>query len=121
MQRLATTISLLLVWMVQQSAPAAQKVVLVAGGGDQTDGSPAIKAALDSPFGVDFDRAGNLFLVEMTSQRVRKISRDGILSTVAGDGVKGNRGDGGPAAQAQFNGMHNLTIGPDDMKVTRSR
>jgi sugar lactone lactonase YvrE len=97
-----------------QSSIAAQETVLVAGGGDRPDGSPAIQASLDSPFGVDFDRAGNLFLVELTGQRVRKIDRNGILSTIAGDRKKGDRGDGGPAAAAQFNGMHNLAIGPDD-------
>jgi sugar lactone lactonase YvrE len=114
MQRLATTISLLLASMALQSAPAAEKIVLVAGSGERGDGSPAIEARLESPFGVDFDRAGNLYLVELTGQRVRKIAKDGILSTIAGDGTMGTRGVSGPAAQAQFNGMHNLTIGPDD-------
>jgi hypothetical protein len=114
MQRLAKTIALLLASMAPQCAPAAQKIVLVAGGGEQGDGSPAIEARLESPFGVDFDRAGNLYLVELTGQRVRKIGKDGLLSTIAGDGTMGIRGDGGPATQAQFNGMHNLAIGPDD-------
>ena len=114
MQRLVKIIALLLVALSLQSLPAAQKVVLVAGGGDRSDGSPAVEAKLDSPFGVDFDRAGNLFLVELTGQRVRKIDKDGVLSTVAGDGTQGNRGDGGAAKQAQFNGTHNLAIGPDD-------
>jgi sugar lactone lactonase YvrE len=93
---------------------AAEKVVLVAGGGNQGDGTRAVEAALDSPFGVDFDHAGNLFLVELTGERVRRIGTDGILTTIAGDGTKGNRGDGGLATAAQFNGMHNLAIGPDD-------
>src|SRR5687768_9357766 len=89
MQRLATTISLLLALMALQSAPAAQTVVLVAGGDERGDGSPATEAKLESPFGVDFDRAGNLFLVELTGQRVRKIGKDGVLSTIAGDGTMG--------------------------------
>jgi sugar lactone lactonase YvrE len=110
----ASVVTLLLAIQLSGPVTAAQKIVLVAGGGDRPDGSPAVQAALDSPFGVEFDRAGNLFLVELTGQRVRKIDRDGILSTIAGDGMKGDRGDGGPAKQAQFNGMHNLAIGPDD-------
>ena len=95
-------------------ATAATKVLLVGGGGEGGDGMPAVAARLDSPFGVDFDRGGNLYLVEMTGQRVRRIDKDGLLSTIAGDGTKGSFGDGGPAAKAQFNGMHALAIGPDN-------
>lgn len=112
--RQVTFLALVVVASISQPSLAAEKIVLVAGGGERGDGSPAVEAALESPFGVDFDRAGNLYLVELTGERVRRISRDGILSTVAGDGTKGNRGDGGLAERAQFNGMHNLAIGPDD-------
>ncbi|HTU19412.1 MAG TPA: hypothetical protein VMG10_15230 [Gemmataceae bacterium] len=95
------------------SAPArAEKIVLAAGGGDGGDGGPAREAKLQTPFGVDFDRAGNLYFVEFTGHRVRKIDRKGILSTVAGTGEKGYAGDGGPAAKAQFNSMHSLAVTP---------
>jgi outer membrane protein assembly factor BamB len=97
-----------------QAVSAADRVVLVAGGGNEADGAPAVKAKLDTPFGVEFDRAGNLFLVELTGQRVRKVDTRGVLTTIAGDGQKGIRGDRGPARAAQFNGMHNLAIGADD-------
>jgi len=107
-------VALALVVSMCEPSAAARTIVLVAGDGDRGDGSPAAKAALKTPFGVDFDREGNLFFVEMTGERVRKIGRDCVLSTVAGDGTKGNRGDGGPAAEAQFNGMHSLAIAPDD-------
>jgi DNA-binding beta-propeller fold protein YncE len=89
------------------------KVVLVAGGGKEPDGAPAVQGELRTPFGVDFDRAGNLFLVELDGNRVRKVDGKGILTTIAGTGQKGNGGDGGPALQAQFNGMHNLAMGLD--------
>jgi sugar lactone lactonase YvrE len=89
------------------------KVVLVAGGGKGLDGALAVQAELRTPFGVDFDGAGNLFLVEMTGQRVRKIDRKGIITTIAGTGQKGDGGDGGPALHAQFNGMHSLAVAPD--------
>jgi sugar lactone lactonase YvrE len=114
MHRLASAIAFLLAAVAPHNAQAAERILLVAGSGDRGDGAPAVKAKLDSPFGVDFDRAGNLYLVELTGQRVRKIGKDGILSTIAGDGRQGSRGDGGPAKQAEFNGMHNLAIGPDD-------
>jgi sugar lactone lactonase YvrE len=65
------------------------------------------------PFGMDADRNGNLFIVEMTGNRVRRLDTKGRLSTVAGTGEKGYSGDGGPAAAAQFNGMHNLAVAPN--------
>ena len=85
---------------------------LVAGGGEQPDGSPAVSAALKSPFGVDFTPDGSLIFVELTGERVRKIDRAGILSTIGGTGVKGDGGDGGPAREAAFNGMHSLVVLP---------
>lgn len=90
---------------------AAERVVLVAGGGANTNTSVPIKATdakLDSPFGVDFDSAGNLYLVEMTGNRVRKLDKKGMLTVVAGTGEKGM--NDGPGLTAQFNGPHNLTI-----------
>ncbi len=89
----------------------AERVVLVAGGATDTNTTSAISATnarLSAPFGVDFDSAGNLYLVEMTSHRVRKLHSDGMLSVVAGTGEKGNRD--GQALAAQFNGIHNLAI-----------
>lgn len=90
----------------------AAKVVLVAGGEGDADGAPARETRLQAPFGVDFDRAGNLFFVEFTGHRVRKIDGKGILTTIAGTGKKGNAGDGGPALKAEFDSMHNLVVTP---------
>jgi sugar lactone lactonase YvrE len=73
----------------------------------------ATEAKLIAPFGVDFDREGNLFLVEMTGHRVRRLSPQGVLSVVGGTGAAGQEGDDGPAAEAQFNGIHNLAIAPN--------
>ncbi|MBK8002184.1 MAG: hypothetical protein IPK15_26700 [Verrucomicrobia bacterium] len=89
----------------------AERVVLVAGGGADTNTNSAISATnarLSAPFGVDFDSAGNLYLVEMTGHRVRKLHPDGMLTVVAGTGEKANRD--GKALSAQFNGIHNLAI-----------
>ena len=95
---------------------SAARIVLVAGGGQDTNKIAALaptEARLRSPFGVDFDPAGNLLLVEMTGHHVRKLDRTGKLSIVAGTGAKGGAGDGGPALQAEFNGLHNLAIAPN--------
>ncbi len=95
------------------SAARADRVVLVAGGGTGGDGSAAVDARLQSPFGVDFDREGNLYFVEMTGQRLRRIDAKGVLTTIAGTGEKGAAGDDGPATRATFNGMHSLAVAPN--------
>lgn len=88
--------------------------MLVAGGGNGADGSPATQAGLVEPFSVGFDAAGNLYLTEMEGgERVRKIDRHGIIHTVAGTGEKGFSGDGGPASKAQINGAHHLLVLPN--------
>ena len=95
------------------SAPAADKLVLVAGGGELTDGNKAAKAKLIQPFGVDF-LEDHTYIVEMAKgERLRMINEKGEIYTLAGiEGKKGHTGDGGPGEKATFNGMHSLAIGP---------
>lgn len=69
---------------------------------------------LKSPFGVDFDSDGNMVIVELEGGRVHRLSQEGQLSLVAGNGSRSYRGDNGPAADATFNGMHNVVITPND-------
>src|SRR5260370_16165208 len=106
-RRLAVTLVLCL-----SVAPAARadRLVIVAGGGRGGDGVPATQARLVAPFGVDFDRAGNLYIVEMTGARVLKVDPKGLFHVLGGTGTKGDRGDGGPATSAQFNGPHSLPV-----------
>lgn len=108
--RLAAT--LVLLTLSGLNTALADKVVLVAGGGTGGDGSQAIEAKLDEPFGVDFDRKGNMYIAEYAGHRVLKVDGKGLLTVVAGSGEKGNGGDGGPARKAQFNMMHNLVVHP---------
>src|SRR5207253_7715670 len=96
---------LMLVATLTTPALYAGPVVLVAGGGNEVTGAAA-QCRLHSPFAVDLDRAGNIYIAEMAGgERVLKVDRLGMLSVIAGTGEKGNSGDGGPAAQAQFNVM----------------
>ena len=88
------------------------KVVRFAGGGTAGDGSTALEAQLHSPFGVESDRSGNFFIVELEGGHVHRIDPLGICTTIAGNGTKGFAGDGGPAAKGVFNAMHNLAITP---------
>jgi len=70
------------------AAPSSARTVLVAGEG------------LNESFGVAFDAAGNVYVVEMGGNRVSVQGRDDRLSVLAGTGQKGFAGDGGPAAKA---------------------
>ena len=89
---------------------SADQIQLVAGGGTGADGSPAVEAALGQPFGVALDKQGNLFVADYSDHRVRKISPQGIITTVAGNGKKDFGGDGGPATEGSFNAMHDLVL-----------
>jgi DNA-binding beta-propeller fold protein YncE len=68
---------------------------------------------LVEPFGVDFDAAGNAYIVQMSGHRVSVLDAKGGLRIIAGTGEKGFGGDGGPAREALFNGPHHLLLGPD--------
>jgi hypothetical protein len=66
------------------------------------DGGPAVSALLNRPMGLAVDGAGNVFIVDTGNSRIRKISPDGTITTVAGNGtyaggMSGDAGDGGPA------------------------
>jgi uncharacterized protein (TIGR03437 family) len=66
------------------------------------DGGPAASAGLNAPQGIAIDNAGNLFIADTFNHRVRKITPDGSISTVAGNGNGTEAGDGGPATQASL-------------------
>lgn len=66
------------------------------------DGGPATSAQLNDPNGIVFDAAGNLYFADSNNHRIRRIDKNGIISTVAGTGVPGFSGDGGPATRAQL-------------------
>ena len=72
------------------------------------DGGPATAAQLSDPFGVTRGPDGALWFCDYSGQRIRKIARDGTISTVAGNGERGYSGDGGPALQASFNRPHEI-------------
>jgi sugar lactone lactonase YvrE len=74
------------------------------------DGGPALSAALDYPFSVAVDAAGSLFIADVGNVRIRKIDAAGVISTVAGSGLSGYSGDGGPATQAQLYGPYGLAL-----------
>jgi sugar lactone lactonase YvrE len=78
-------------------------ITTIAGrGSSHADGVPAVSAYLSSAFALLFDSSGTLYIADANDRRVREITPDGIISTVAGTGVVGLSGDGGPAVQAKL-------------------
>ncbi len=71
-------------------------------GPDPGDGGPAIAAQLKAPGGVAADSAGNVYFADLNDFRIRKVTPDGTITTVAGNGTYGSSGDGGPATSAQL-------------------
>jgi sugar lactone lactonase YvrE len=106
------SISAFVVMLMLAAAAPAEQLVLVAGGGEEIENVPATKAKLNQPFGVDFDKAGNMYIVEMTGNRIVKVDQKGILTIVAGTGSKGDSGDNAAGRQATFNGPHSLAVSP---------
>lgn len=107
------TLFLAMTLLLSSGSARADKLVLVAGGGTQVENVAAIEARLIAPFGVDFDAAGNMYLVELSGERALRVDPKGTFTILAGTGKKGNTGDNGPGRQATFNGMHSLAVHPD--------
>ncbi|MFB7629891.1 RICIN domain-containing protein [Streptomyces sp. NPDC056149] len=82
--------------------------------GFKGDNEPAVSAQLRNPYGIVVDSVGTLYFSDYGNHRVRKITTDGKISTAAGTGVAGNRGDNGPAVSAQLNCPRELAVDSAD-------
>jgi sugar lactone lactonase YvrE len=88
-------------------------ITTVAGNGAagfSGDGGAAASASLNSPESVALDAVGNLYVADFNNQRVRKVATNGIITTVAGNGVNGYSGDGAAAAGASLAGPPGLAL-----------
>ncbi len=70
--------------------------------GSAGDGSVAASARLNNPTGIAVDAAGTLYIADSGNHKIRKVTIDGIITTVAGTGSAGFSGDGGRAVNAQL-------------------
>lgn len=81
------------------SAPQPSNSLVPLAGAMWAEGVPAPAAPLDSKR-VAFDSQGNAYVTDGVNRRVRKVSTSGTMTTFAGSGAQGDRGDGGPALAA---------------------
>ena len=80
-------------------------IATVAGGASgvaAVDGGPAIAGTLGQPTAVAVDPTGAIYFSDTARLVVRRIAPDGVITTVAGTGRRGDSGDGGPATAATF-------------------
>jgi len=107
--------------VMKVAADGASSILAGTGAkGFSGDGGKAMRAALNTPTGVDVGPDGSVYIADAGNERVRKVDPDGVITTVAGNGVRGARsgvwgeivtpqGDGGPATAA--------TVTPADVAV----
>ncbi len=75
------------------------------------DGAGATSSSIFLPFGIAADVAGNLFLADSSNNRIRRVdAATGVISTVAGNGLIGYTGDGGPAVYAALSSPSSITL-----------
>ena len=88
-------------------------ITTVAGNGTagfSGDGGKATEAQLNLPSGVAVDDDGNIYISDRSNDRVRKVNSQGIISTFAGNGIDGFKGDTGPAGEAQLSKPFGLAL-----------
>ncbi len=80
---------------------------------DNSEGVLAEKYKLELPVGLDIGPDGSLYFVDRLAHKVKKLDSQGRIWTVAGTGVAGYSGDGGPAINAQLNYPESVAVSND--------
>jgi glucose/arabinose dehydrogenase len=124
MRRTLTCLAVLTFALVPGLSATAQTtqptITTVAGNGvdgHSGDGGSATSAAIDHPRGIAVTADGGFVFAAPFLPSVRRVAADGRISTVAGTGVAGFSGDGGPATAAQLNLVHGVALLPDGSTV----
>jgi sugar lactone lactonase YvrE len=80
------------------------------GGGTFNDGGLAINGLLRLPSGVCVDKSGNVYIADTGDNLIRKVTTDGIINTVAGDGFGSYSGDTLPAVRRNCTPPRTCTV-----------
>ena len=100
-------------YRIRRMDPRRGSIETVAGNGVKMfagDGGPATGAKLSFPHGIAVDKKGNVIFSDKGHYRIRRVSPDGIIQTIAGTGIRGNIGDGLPALKASIYGATSLKL-----------
>jgi len=74
------------------------------------DGGPATEASLYSPYAVAVSKSGRIFIADFINNRIRVVDSDGVIDTVAGDGIAGFSGDGAAATAAELSNLTGIAV-----------
>jgi hypothetical protein len=81
--------------------------------GDTGDNGPAVDAEINRPAGVAVTGDGGFLFADSDNNVIRKVSPQGVITRVAGNGEAGDSGNGGPAIDAQLNGPGGVAVTGD--------
>lgn len=99
---------------VRKIDAASGTITTVAGNGNRDysgDGGPAVKASIAFPMGLTVDREGHLYIADARNHRIRRVdAKTGIITSVAGQGMRGLGGDNGPALSALLSYPTSVTV-----------
>lgn len=108
--------TLLLALLLAATPLASDTITTIAGTGDPAfsgDGASAGEATLNRPTGIWFASDSSIYVSDTDNFRIRRISADGTITTVVGNGTEGFSGDGGPATDASINKAHGVAVSTD--------
>ena len=91
------------VWEVSSAGVVGAVAGTPGQSGFSGDGGPSASALLNNPRGLALDRAGNVYIADNQNARIREVTTEGVIETIAGTGAGGFAGDGGPATAARLN------------------
>jgi streptogramin lyase len=106
------------------AAAQGECIYTVAGtgvAGASGDGGPARQATLTNPVGLALTGDGSLWIADSLNHRIRRIWTNGTITTVAGTGVAGYSGDGGPAVAARLNEPYGVAAATDSSVAVADR
>lgn len=92
------------------------EIIRVAGGGPvavPTSGIPALYANLSNPGGVAVDAEGDVFIADTDNNEIREVTPAGVITTIAGNGIAGNTGNGGSATAAELDHPEGVAVDGD--------
>ncbi|HSY76921.1 MAG TPA: NHL repeat-containing protein [Bacteroidia bacterium] len=102
-----------LIFFISSLLSYGQIINTIAGdstAGYNGDGISSNFAKLNQPSSVATDASGNIYIADFSNNRIRKVNSSGTITTIAGNGTAGYKGDGGPAVSAEIDEPYSITI-----------